>query len=140
MYAPAPARRGRGRPGITLTEILISIMIMGVGMVSLATLFPLGLLRIREANRLTRSTLLAETAMNDIGARNLLSKEKFYNPLMNPFTTNYMVLQKLPPYDPWLFDTPSPGAGQAAVRLANGFGLPVAYDPLWRATVPGGRN
>ena len=36
------ARRVRARSGITLTEILISILIMGVGMVSLATLFPLG--------------------------------------------------------------------------------------------------
>jgi hypothetical protein len=115
-------------------------MIMGVGMVSLATLFPLGLLRVREANRLTRSTLLAESAMNDIGSRNLLSKEKFHNPVMNPYTTTYMVAQKLAAYDPWLFDTPSPGPGQAAVRLASGFGLPVAYDPLWRATVPGGTN
>src|SRR6478672_466809 len=102
MFAPAPActPAHRGRPGITLTEILISIMIMGVGMVSLATLFPLGLLRIREANRLTRSTLLAESAMNDIGARNLLSKEKFFNPVMNPYTTAYMVTQKLTAYDP----------------------------------------
>ena len=31
--------------GITLTEILISILILGVGLVSLATLFPIGLLR-----------------------------------------------------------------------------------------------
>ena len=45
-----PSRgRGSARSGITLTEILISIMIMGVGLVSLATLFPLGLLRLREA-------------------------------------------------------------------------------------------
>ena len=35
--------------GITLTEILISILILGVGLVSLATLFPIGLLRLREA-------------------------------------------------------------------------------------------
>ena len=37
--------------GITLTEILISILILGVGLVSLATLFPIGLLRLREAQR-----------------------------------------------------------------------------------------
>ena len=38
--------------GITLTEILISILILGVGLVSLATLFPIGLLRLRDAQRL----------------------------------------------------------------------------------------
>ncbi len=49
-------RRGvRGRAGITLTEILISIMIMGVGLVSLATLFPLGLMRLRAAAIRSRS-------------------------------------------------------------------------------------
>ena len=31
----------RCRPGITLTEILIAIMIMGVGLITLATLFPI---------------------------------------------------------------------------------------------------
>ena len=40
-------RTAAGTPrsaGITLTEILISILILGVGLVSLATLFPIGLL------------------------------------------------------------------------------------------------
>ena len=46
----------RTRAGITLVEILISILILGVGLVSLATLFPLGLLRLHQASRLTRST------------------------------------------------------------------------------------
>jgi hypothetical protein len=119
------------RRGITLTEILISILIMGVGMVSLATLFPLGLLRLRDANRMTRSALLAETAMNDISSRNLLSKQSFLNPLHNPFTVFNNVN-----YDPWVQDTPAPGSQPAL--LASGFGLPVAYDPLWRASVPNG--
>src|SRR3954451_5442190 len=104
----------RHRSGITLTEILISIMIMGVGMVSLATLFPLGLLRIREANRMSRSALLAESAFADMSARNLLNKESFLNPLLNPFR-NPLVPDPngyFPAQDPWLIDTPS--FGQAA--------------------------
>jgi hypothetical protein len=119
------------RRGITLTEILISILIMGVGMVSLATLFPLGLLRLRDANRMTRSALLAESAMNDIASRNLLAKMSFLNPLHNPFS--FSGGQR---YDPWINDTPAPGAAPPSPPLANGFGLPVAYDPLWRASVP----
>ena len=53
------AERAGLRRGITLTEILISILIMGVGLVSLATLFPIGLLRLREAQRQTRSAYLS---------------------------------------------------------------------------------
>jgi Tfp pilus assembly protein PilV len=45
------AHPSRARSGITLTEILISILIMGVGLISLATLFPIGLLRLRDASR-----------------------------------------------------------------------------------------
>ena len=45
-------RRPAGtRAGITLTEVLISILIMGVGLISLATLFPLGMVRLRAANQ-----------------------------------------------------------------------------------------
>ena len=71
-------RRGsRQRAGITLTEILISILIMGVGLVSLATLFPLGLLRLRNAARMSRSALVTESATGDLAARNLFSRSSF---------------------------------------------------------------
>src|SRR3954451_2702473 len=103
------ANSRRDRSGITLTEILISIMIMGVGMVSLATLFPLGLLRIREANRMTRSVLLAESAFADMSARNLLNKQSFLNPYLNPYRNPLLPSGSIPAQDPWLIDTPSPG-------------------------------
>src|SRR5262245_55836078 len=61
------------RRGITLTEILIAIMILGVGMVSLASLFPIGLLRIRDATRYSRSTFLTQSAGADLTSRSLLS-------------------------------------------------------------------
>lgn len=77
------------RPGITLTEILISIMILGVGLVSLATLFPIGLLRLRDAARWSRSATLLQTAASDAVARGLFSSQSFaqadyYNYLINP--------------------------------------------------------
>src|SRR5215212_5418287 len=93
------------RSGITLTEILISIMIMGVGIVSLATLFPLGLLRLRDAARASRSGLLSESAASDLGTRNLLSKSSFLNTFISPWYVN----AKGATYDPWVQDTPSYG-------------------------------
>lgn len=71
MMTSHHARMRRGRSGITLTEILISIMIMGIGMISLATLFPLGLLRIRSAQRDQRSVTATYQAMADSSGRNI---------------------------------------------------------------------
>ena len=45
------------RAGVTLTEVLISLMIMSIGIVSVATLFPLSTLRVLEASRQTNSTI-----------------------------------------------------------------------------------
>src|SRR5215210_1351251 len=91
----------RGRSGITLTEILISIMIMGIGLVSLATLFPLGLLRLRSASRDSRSTLTAESALSDIPARNLFQKDSFLYSWYNGPVWNFPNSE---PDTPWTFD------------------------------------
>ena len=71
------ARAARARSGITLTEILIAILIMGVGLISLATLFPLGLIRLREATRNSRAGLTFETAADDMDTRALFYKPSF---------------------------------------------------------------
>jgi len=133
----------RGRSGITLTEILISILILGVGMVSLATLFPLGLVRMRAAQRLTRGALLAESAAADLGTRNLLAEGSF---LHNPLSAPWYRSANSGPFNPWINDTqyyggdwaPIPPTPPSVTPTATGVsrtigpGLPVAYDPLWR--------
>ena len=127
------AARARGRSGITLTEILISIMILGVGIVSLATLFPLGLVRLRNAQRMSRSGLLAESVKADLGTRNLLAQYSFMNPLISPW---YVTTDGFR-YNPWIQDTLSYPTTSVnlpfGVSRVVGAGLPVAYDPLWRA-------
>lgn len=110
------ARPTGGRSGITLTEILISILIMGVGLVSLATLFPVGLMRLRQAQRATRSTLLTETAMGDIAGRNLFNRQSFLATGFYADTVNG------PPYiyfDPWIQDTPLPDASNQYSGTGN---------------------
>ncbi len=83
------------RRGITLVEILISILILGVGLVSLATLFPIGLLRLREAQRQSRSAYLYESAAADVTARGLLNPTSFaYADFLNGTTyTNWYYSQ-----------------------------------------------
>jgi len=145
-----------GPSGITLTEILISIMILAIGLVSLATLFPIGLLRLREAQRSSRAAILSESTAADVLGRGLLDKSTFIDPTISPWYSNPNVANS---YDPWIQDTPAPfgdwtGDGDATVVGAYrgyggmgakgpnqvtvssltpvyGQGLPVAYDPLW---------
>ena len=137
--------------GITLTEILISILILGVGLVSLATLFPIGLLRLREAQRQTRSAYLFQSATADVESRGLLNSNSFiYADLLNPpngFNLWYYSQVENVEYNPLIQDTPAYGADPfavnpnappayisvgAAAANSGGYGLPFAYDPLWR--------
>ena len=137
--------------GITLTEILISILILGVGLVSLATLFPIGLLRLREAQRQTRSAYLFQSATADVESRGLLNSNSFISAdLLNPpngFNLWYYSQVENVEYNPLIQDTPAYGADPfavnpnappayisvgAAAASSGGYGLPFAYDPLWR--------
>ncbi|MFK7777972.1 MAG: prepilin-type N-terminal cleavage/methylation domain-containing protein [Gimesia sp.] len=52
----------RRRRGVTLMEVLMSVMIMGIGVVSLASLFPISVLRGVQATKLTNSTVLRYNA------------------------------------------------------------------------------
>jgi hypothetical protein len=158
----AQSRRARGRAGITLTEILIAILILGVGMVSLATLFPIALLRLRDAARYSRSTYLGQAAEADLSSRGLLTASSFVATGSFYTTSGYYVplIQDTPAYKAdWAAAASGAGAyagggglGTATTSLAyvtgttvgntvtpnanypsiNGPGLPFAYDPLWR--------
>ncbi len=147
-------RSAQSRSGITLTEILISILIMGVGIVSLATLFPLGLIRLRKANEQSRSGYLIESAIADLGTRDLLTPLSIvFNPKIAPY---YVATSGQ--YSPFIQDTPSLGADwgppTAPAGAYRGYGgalnlqvqnfpprrrcAPVPASPS-RMTPPGGR-
>jgi len=159
MIRPGDIHDRPGRPGITLTEILIGIMILGVGLVSIATLFPIGLLRLREAQRQSRSALLYESAAADMAARNLVDAESFiYADLLNVYANSadfpvWYPCQVNPAtpnglFNPLIQDAASYGGdvynGTTAFDLVGldvsntnfqvrgSAGLPFAYDPLWR--------
>ncbi|MCA8988159.1 MAG: hypothetical protein KDA78_10980, partial [Planctomycetaceae bacterium] len=53
-----PAGGGKTRRAATLVEILMSIMVMGIGLVSVASLFPISMLRSIQATQLTNASLL----------------------------------------------------------------------------------
>jgi hypothetical protein len=145
-FGPANHRRG-----ITLTEVLISILILGVGMVAVASLFPLGLLRLRDAARYSRTAYLLESSASDMESRGLLNKQSFFFAdmfnikagLPTWFVSPYQVSQgaQSPFFDPFTQDTAAYGldpldpnniSNNPAVTAVT-LGLPVAYDPLWRS-------
>jgi prepilin-type N-terminal cleavage/methylation domain-containing protein len=55
-------RSGTQRPGVTLLEVLTAIFIMGIGMLALLTLFPLGALSMARAIRDDRAATIAANA------------------------------------------------------------------------------
>ena len=54
------------RAGVTLTEVLISLLVMSVAVTSVATLFPLSLLRSVKGRQLTQATILRYNAENQL--------------------------------------------------------------------------
>lgn len=64
------------RAGTTLTEVLMSLMIMSIGIVSVATLFPISAMRTLEANKQTNSAIASFNANAAIDAR----PELIHNP------------------------------------------------------------
>lgn len=53
---PLPSKQHRR--GVTLTEVLMSLMIMGIGVTAVATLFPIAALRSAQATKLTNAAIL----------------------------------------------------------------------------------
>ncbi len=88
-------------------------MILGVGLVSLATLFPIGLLRLRDAARWSRSATLLQTAASDAIARGLLGSQSFqYADQLNyefqnlGYAVNPWYSTATSQYNPLIQDTP----------------------------------
>ena len=98
------ASRLRRRSGITLTEILIAIMILGVGLVSLATLFPIGLLRLRDATRYSRIEVPAR-----FGGRRRHGARAVQRASRSPYADSLNYHSNRDPPTPWYVTTPNGG-------------------------------
>jgi hypothetical protein len=99
-------------------------MILGIGLVSLAALFPIGLARLRDASRYSRSAYLTQSGSTDMSARGLLFKKSFiiadsFNAGFYPFWYTTPFYGPVPgAYDPFTQDTQFYG------------GLTVDFTPL----------
>jgi prepilin-type N-terminal cleavage/methylation domain-containing protein len=120
------------RRGVTMTEVLIAIMILGIGMTSLMTLFPIGLLKIRDARRNNRASLMAENVASDLKTRDLLSRYSFAVTLQTTKLTNGTL------FDPWSRDIQAinePANIDNIIytepKTGSGFPIVCCYDPLF---------
>lgn len=85
------------RTGVTLSEVLISMLIMSIGVVSLATLFPISVLRSIQASQLTNATLLAKNTR----ARLTFDASLFNNtniPLTSPYNPSNVERRLIDPF------------------------------------------
>ncbi len=69
MTMQHPARPASRRPGFSLLEIMIAIMIMGLGMVMVATVFPVSLGMARDTVRSDMAMVVADAAIATLKAR-----------------------------------------------------------------------
>ncbi len=76
---PIPNRRG----GTTLTEVLMSLLCMGIGVVAVASLFPIALLRSVQATQLTSGTILRFNAETLVDLLDEYDSTLPYNPANN---------------------------------------------------------
>ncbi len=79
------------RKGVTLTEVLMSLLIMSIGVVSLVTLFPISTLRVIEATNMTNATLLRYCAEARIDAQPSIVFDPDSNPATNHLGQDYVV-------------------------------------------------
>ncbi len=86
------------RPGATLVEVLVSIFIMGIGLLALLTLFPIGILTMRQAILDDRT---AHATANAVAVAEVASVRQDPNLINNPATNSDLFLNPNP--------TPQPG-------------------------------
>jgi type II secretory pathway pseudopilin PulG len=140
------------RPGLSLVEVLAAIFIMGIGLVSIFTLFPYGALQMAAAlkdDRTAQSAAAADAYMrtywkdrvveNNLGT---LQFESFYaamdDPNSDPLGANQRIpnpFQKPPPPNP-----PNANSTPAVSNASTDPSYPVFVDPMgWVARAAGTR-
>ncbi len=109
------------RHAVTLLEVLVAIFIMGVGLLAILTLFPLGALSMAQAVREDRAAAIAANVHNIANAFDVSAGGSLLFDLRNDSTVS-ATLGLTPAADPALtFVAPDP----------DGPGYPVVLDPTY---------
>lgn len=131
---PNRTHGSRARTGVTLSEVLISLMIMGIGIVGLASLFPISVLKSVAATNMTNSAILS---YNVRGMRNALSQVNTGAALWQPGLTATSITDN--PARPTFILPSNPITRSQFPRLVFGCstsGVLGNTEPVWASTGP----
>ncbi|NQT41016.1 MAG: prepilin-type N-terminal cleavage/methylation domain-containing protein, partial [Planctomycetes bacterium] len=78
-----PHRR-RGRQGMSLLEVLISIFVLSFGLMGVAALLPLGTFQVVEAGKADQAASCARAAFREVKARRMLDPDQWVAANGNP--------------------------------------------------------
>jgi prepilin-type N-terminal cleavage/methylation domain-containing protein len=111
------------RRGVTLMEVLVSIFVSGIGLLSLLALFPLGALSMAQAIKDSRTTVAARNAFAAAEAKQLRSDPALNGGLggVNPFLDHVALLGSLPDLTTFMYPNGTPYAGPS---------YPLFVDPV----------
>ncbi|OYV91438.1 MAG: hypothetical protein B7Z73_05520 [Planctomycetia bacterium 21-64-5] len=132
------------RSGISLIEVLISIGVLSIGVLGVASLLPVATFYTNDANKYDRSSTLAQEAYHDLLVRDYLSAKKWVDPL-GAFTyhnASAVVVDPLGLGYAWFQQPlPSPMPVYFPAFPNNGTSPPAANGPiLYRGSVESGNS
>ena len=114
------------RPGTTLSEVLISLLIMSIGVVSLATLFPISVLRSVQATQLTNATNLRYNVEAMVNSMPLLTSLGSPWQSSTAYNQNAIVVPNQAQY-----------ISQQIVAVCTSAGTTGVTEPDWRSVISG---
>lgn len=116
-----PVTKMDSRQGLTLTEVLATIFILAVGMLSILILFPVGAMKVKAALNNERTALAASNGISNLA---ILAKTKAWDPV----TSTYKPVLDLSnmQYSATLPDARKVAFLDQTAGLAT-FGLPIQY-------------
>jgi prepilin-type N-terminal cleavage/methylation domain-containing protein len=158
VHTPQCRRGGRGRRGFSLVEVLLAVFILGIGVISIAAIFPAGISLQRQSNDDTLGPVVASNALGLIRSR--LTQEDFgafsdFNPNVAPFALETPLSNNQPVLTiqgdwPWMRpgvifdDTSTPSVDEGAIDVFShestrkGLGIPGATALQTATELPNG--
>jgi pilin/secretion family protein with methylation motif len=115
---PAPSPRPRRR-GLSLTEVLIAMGILTLGLLGVASIFPVAGFYMHKADLEDRGSAIARSVMNDIVARGMLNPESWY--VMTPWVGPGPAFMTFPSDGKYAPGNPPPPGARA--KFARPFAL-----------------